>query len=182
MHIKKQYPDAEKARQTDYCSVCRAHFFAAVRAGYSANDLRTTVVLLLTQPLQLFAVRYPYRPAGQLHGALPAKIFKHSCHHLACGAEVRGNLLVRYRQVSVSSSALSSRRNPARRLSKLFHITCSISHMTSVKTRAHYLTRIVGDHCRTLHNIFVCVGGYQPCLRVLLGRYGDIKLYVFHYA
>ncbi len=65
------------------------------------------------------------------HHALALKIAQHPGNHLPVGAQVIGNGLMGDLQQAAPSMEASSSRKAATRLSRLFHMTCSISHMTS---------------------------------------------------
>ena len=83
------------------------------------------------QRLQLSRVQDGHHAPGQLYHALALKIAQHPGNHLPVGAQVVGDVLVGELQLTGPSMEASSSRKAARRLSRLFHMTCSISHMTS---------------------------------------------------
>ena len=92
----------------------------------------THCILLLFRKLAQALCRYQLDAAPrERHQSLRLEIAEHPRDHLTRRNQMRSYKLMGYTQTI--SSALSSRRKAARRLSKLFHIICSISHMTSEK-------------------------------------------------
>ena len=83
------------------------------------------------QSRQLLFVQKLYHAPGQLHHAFALEIAEHPGDHFPMGSQVIGDGLMGDVQPAVLSMAASSRRKAATRRSMLFHMICSMSHMTS---------------------------------------------------